>query len=60
MSDLVTKVARAMIEGEDDSLSPTDKWRARQAIKAVAEWHVKNGGLRAAQMLLAQLKEGSE
>lgn len=38
MSDLVERVARAMIEGEDDSLSPTDKWRARAAIKAVAEW----------------------
>ncbi len=47
MSDLVERVARAMIEGEDDSLSPTDKWRARAAIKAVAEWieHQEEGDL---------------
>lgn len=43
MSDLVERVARAMIEGEDDSLSPTDKWRARAAIKAVAKWLKQNG-----------------
>lgn len=38
MSDLVERVARAMVEGEDDDLSPTDRWRARIAIAAVAEW----------------------
>lgn len=38
MSELVEKVARAMVEGEDDDLSPTDRWRARIAIAAVAEW----------------------
>jgi len=62
MSDLVERVARAMIEGEDDSLSPTDKWRARQAIKAVAEWITNNcdeNAVHAGWVLKRQL-EGSE
>ena len=43
MSKLIEKVARAMIEGEDGDLSPTDKWLARAAIAAVAEWLSENG-----------------
>lgn len=43
MSELVEKVARAMNEGEDGDLSPTDKWLARAAIAAVAEWFDTQG-----------------
>lgn len=32
-----------MVEGEDDDLSPTDRWRARIAISAVAEWLEDHG-----------------
>lgn len=43
MSELVEKVARAMNEGEDGDLSPTDRWLARAAIAAVAEWIEETG-----------------
>lgn len=58
MSDLVERVARAMVEGEDDDLSPTDRWRARIAIAAVAEWLQQEKGQWAARdILLKQLEQ---